>query len=1391
MFNSSLNKLLRQYLKKYELIEKIDINNIENQDIYNFISNNIHKENYLQAIDLPSELNSNSFWRTNLITLINNFQIYFGNQNQINNNEEQNSFLKYSTDMELINYNSKININIINQNFNLISEGFKDIILELFPDKSSFDSKYGKFSIIFNNIINELFPIWENLLYLWLVFILSKVQNLEPTVIKYIYLNESNLINFKKFNIKKNLFTIDDVIKNISIYIDEYPNSHLCIIPIIRRNNYYLNYYSEEIYPGIFYHAPNFDNKIFKCSKKFIYYPFKIKNSLNSLNSFNPFENEDFVRAGCIKDNSPNNFYLGSSAYGFRIYNDSIYYAAPFDEINQIREIVPKAYYTAIRSIPSGNIYVSNGMLLLENFRIDYYDAIKSNLDENALIGSYQTTDNVTTYLQLFPEITKTEQPYYLENIIELHHTTVQKTKKELTKIRNYKNKDNFSFNYYLGECISACNQSIEEDYSYLIEYIPFEYSWDNEHLINDEQFIDLIEYAGDASDFSTLAYKDNDLLTKHYVWDDERNNILDEKFILRIGQHLKMERFNDETKDLIPSEYKVNNKITYFDYINNTNDIEEKTTSENIERYNTGTIEIGAYLNIPFIKNRKKRVQYYPDFLSHKYSSDNLIPLTLIEQFNIEQGKPEYFSYNKLFKNYSANKNTYFQVYTENGMNEFDNHNWGIKMIEVINQDTPSENTFIANNSFFPSTIQTMEELYNYYNENKNKIYSLNILPFFSQLNPSSTIESTKTVINTSILKESIKSTLQLKNKGYLPQWSNNTNTLNEIENCFIENICQYLTMDQIPTNEIIQIFLRGSSQQIWWYEGYNIYETNPGSRPEGDSGYKQPYTGFEHPLLTWYSTQENFDILIDNLKNILGVQELSNVYHHENNTPISENEIITYTQYKMYYSKINLKLFLYGVTDRTAHKNYKNDSITRNLPIYEYWTPKINTSLETDNNIDEIYAATEDIKNLKNYLLFPIFEITGRDRSFRTRKYTGQYEVSGHPHPSFTSQTDHIAYHLICGTNIPSNVYHSQYAIWYTIVDYDHLVDGNYLYDGLGDINGASRTAVFKGKWPSQTPIATYPTDATNGSLFYSIPKFSTTSVHYEQHTSFKGYNSHRQIPHLFLSSNKTYFPNNQYYSNKKYSKISYKIYNSNKNENVKLSDFYIKISNLNINNQKKLPYPFPTKKVSYSESQNELKEQIIDNFAELINPSPTSIALTSYMNEVIKNTYDIYMDIGDKTANTCNTIKIRPDEENIQIKNLNQQTSTKNQFLNDTDFNVTSTIGYEDLNAPNIGTMNIQIIIHWFGPDGKYARKVLTRELNGTPSQDNYFVVDGQHELTYQNWTNNWSTEYFNQAIFTEFETNKNNNTLKLFKESASLTTPAGHLDFETYKNNGINF
>jgi hypothetical protein len=94
--------------------------------------------------------------------------------------------------MKIIKNRQRINVEDLNDNFKLISTGFKLITDELFGTAVPKDNKY---LVMFNGIAKELIPLWENVLYLWLNFLLKEREKIEKPIVIFAYLNESSLIN--------------------------------------------------------------------------------------------------------------------------------------------------------------------------------------------------------------------------------------------------------------------------------------------------------------------------------------------------------------------------------------------------------------------------------------------------------------------------------------------------------------------------------------------------------------------------------------------------------------------------------------------------------------------------------------------------------------------------------------------------------------------------------------------------------------------------------------------------------------------------------------------------------------------------------------------------------------------------------------------------------------------------------------------------------------------------------------------------------------------------------------------------------------------------------------------------------------------------------------------
>lgn len=1408
--SSSLIDILKTFLRDYEDLDKI----YEGQgNIYQLISNYIHQSDGLIPNNhpIPDDFNTEGqFWRNSMTTLFEIFNDHFmvdESSEEYQNLKEK--YLGYSENMKIINNASRINIKNLNDNFQLIVDGIKLITDELFGTDGQFNSQ-NKYFLMFEGIYKEIIPLWENILYLWVAFLLKDKHDLEKPIIKYVYLNESEFINNRKFDISNKsdsvadtyIITINDVIDKIECYIDEYPNSHLCIIPIIRLKNCG-NRYEEEAYPGIFYHAPCFNSQILKCQKKFIYYSFK-DTTVSATNIFNPFDvisyNEElrFLKAGFKQ--YENYFYLGNCC-GYRIYNDSLYFKAPFQSIAYTKEVIPKTYYTAVRSYIEGDFYIYNGMLAIENFKINYYDTIAYNVNRDSThnsLGYYFPTDLESAnfiLLSLDDNLNNTSERYILKDCITMAKMPRSSQNIELTKIKNFRSRFGetiqgiqFYFPYYNEECICGKTTSKEEDYSYIIEYVPLAVSdggaiENNSSLMVEDSLSDLkTNYVGSSSSPSSLYSKDNDLLRKHFDWDNARNNILEEKFVLRIGQHWNGDiedyaQMSQEKKDLIPeSKRHLGEDREYFGYASNLIDIEQKEAE--IDYYNKGTVEVGAYLNIPFIRNENERTIYYPDFLSHTYGSENLVPSTSIEYFNENGAKPEYFSYNKLYRDFPVNKDIFFEIYTPNGKNNFSS-DWCVKMTEVIYQKTPIKESFFTSVNLPPKEVATMEQIYNYFNINKN-VLDFDLMPFFTQLCPTSAPVIKNILTQTDIATFKSRARLKLIDiiKYFRPQDQNETNEeYSEVIEEYFDSICKGLLMDQVHKDN-------GSTNTLNTKKIFDYPFTEPS---EDDKNFMCQ--------LKWISkTTDDVSTITDNYVSLLNPGGVAS------------------DSFRMIGDSNNIfKLF-----NVTVKKNYKQESagdVDPSLDTDNYWTPLIQDITEKE-CIDEIYMALKNESELTPYS-FLCYGIAPNSRVNYNAKFVDQSAYG------MDKSTNMLSCYIF-GKNIP--FYYNLAQIDFSYNNPNLLKPGETFLLPTNKENGLlahkqitwSTTHSTYEQWRTYDYInytkalyvANYHNDPGSERAYnyaYSPGKITLPNLLspfmevYQVPTLEREWLQHRQYPHIYLMSKKTLMPLINLCNNISREKVQFKLYNQNYQATC-LAQYFSRISAF-LFDRDVLPYPFPTYKKIINITVREVTESFLSNlgnyYSENFNSYPIS-GYTTYTKSPQKNMLNELKSIIRGELHTLTYVIAQPStgtyssqpwtEEvafTTNFSSIDSSTIITNiaQYKNNSNLKVTNELGYEK--NIDIANMNLKIITHYFQPNGVYSRKTLTRELSGTINPENYFIYDGIKQLTYKEWTNSWKVD-INGTI-------PNLSNLTLFKRSPSLIYQNGTnsyiLNFEQYPNTGL--
>ena len=157
----------------------------------------------------------------------------------------------YHSYMRLImpKYSRRVEVEDLNRNFWVIAQTLSALEAFLFGDESPYKD-------VFKGLLDETCQLWENVLYLWVAAAAISTQGIEYDKIQTVFLPlyNSDLQNYVKYDNFDQTKTVDNdvIIERLINVINEYPTSHVVIVPEIRSNNYKNNYYATAYYPGIF-----------------------------------------------------------------------------------------------------------------------------------------------------------------------------------------------------------------------------------------------------------------------------------------------------------------------------------------------------------------------------------------------------------------------------------------------------------------------------------------------------------------------------------------------------------------------------------------------------------------------------------------------------------------------------------------------------------------------------------------------------------------------------------------------------------------------------------------------------------------------------------------------------------------------------------------------------------------------------------------------------------------------------------------------------------------------------------------------------------------------------------------------------------------------------------
>lgn len=392
----------------------------------------------------------------------------------------------------------RVEIEDLDRNFWVIAQTITAISAYLFDEQAPIPK-------MFRNLLNEIMQLWENALYLWLsIAALGAKPYYTDVHTEVVYLTNNEFQSYLKYDNFGNTYTINEnEIKNKLHYlIQTYIDSNLCVIPIIRNNNYMKNYYSEEIYPFVLTFNRNSDTDY-----NIEYYDREIKINLNTDN-------------------------IGSKLYAIKE-DETIYnYFSPYSNIDNVESGIYTNYIQKYYALLRTRVSFDNSLPKLINDKIDWsdlkielQDVVKNVIDKIDIWYEYYPINKINTIQSNLIDVNfkNIDVGYYMGELISYYKNT-----NLIDWDLNFETIDLVPYingEVYFGETVEETNLSwinrklknIQEDSLQVLEkYIE-------KYPPNDKYQIKL--YLGDHMYNTSI---DNNASDKTYYYLDENNNLVE-----------------------------------------------------------------------------------------------------------------------------------------------------------------------------------------------------------------------------------------------------------------------------------------------------------------------------------------------------------------------------------------------------------------------------------------------------------------------------------------------------------------------------------------------------------------------------------------------------------------------------------------------------------------------------------------------------------------------------------------------------------------------------------------------------------------------------------------------------------------------------------------------
>ena len=270
-------------------------------------------------------------------------------------------------------YLRRVEVEDLNRNFWVIGQVLAAVCSYLFDPDSPITNEFKK-------ILNEIVQLWENVLYLWVLFAIISQEDAKPPITdihtEIVYLPNDKYRNFLKYDAFAESSASIDYQALFGYLKEAYTESNLCIIPVLRDNNYYRNYYAYEFYPRYITYNRNTDT----------WGGATIGVTGNQI--MVDVKNEDFPFPTMYR-------YIGAIR---EVENEKYNFIYPYSKVQDRYEKEPNKYYAILRMVPTDfTCAYENDTVKLKSLKVELHDVttLCSSLAATRKIGDW--TYNGTT----------------------------------------------------------------------------------------------------------------------------------------------------------------------------------------------------------------------------------------------------------------------------------------------------------------------------------------------------------------------------------------------------------------------------------------------------------------------------------------------------------------------------------------------------------------------------------------------------------------------------------------------------------------------------------------------------------------------------------------------------------------------------------------------------------------------------------------------------------------------------------------------------------------------------------------------------------------------------------------------------------------------------------